>query len=499
MFRTVKELICTMNRNILLVEPGFKTKFPPLGLMKISAYHKALGDNVRFIKGINNSVEFVSDGPLIGPASSEQTWDRIYVSTLFTYHWKVTVNTILHYKRLVKGNLDRIVVGGILATLMTDELWRATGIKPLTGVLSKPGILDKDNDLVVDEMIPDYNLFDDSSHKFSLINDSIFGYSTRGCPNKCEFCGVHTLEGRFKDYRGLVPYVQGIKDKYGDRPYLVLFDNNILASKRLERVVHDILELGFSKDNPFEYEYNKRIIKKQRRVDFNQGTDLRFMDRKKMKLLADLPLYPLRIAFDHVKDKDSYIEKVRLAAEFKITRLSNYILYNFDDTPEDLWRRLKINIDLNEELGLKIYSFPMKYIPLNAKDRSYISSPNWNWQFIRGVQRILNVLKGTVMTDEKFFYRAFGDSEEKFIEILHMPESIVMNRGMEPGPEEKDWIKKFRALSDSQRKCLLEIIFTNKRKADLLSAIPKIKEQKLKNILEYYLPKDNNLRLFEDF
>ena len=62
-----------MDRNILLVEPDYKIKFPPLGLMKISAYHKRLGDNVTFVKGIRQSVEY-------------EFWDRIYVSTLFTYH-----------------------------------------------------------------------------------------------------------------------------------------------------------------------------------------------------------------------------------------------------------------------------------------------------------------------------------------------------------------------------------------------------------------------------
>jgi hypothetical protein len=80
-----------MDRNILLVEPDFKIKFPPLGLMKISAYHKRLGDNVTFVKGIRHSVEY-------------EFWDRIYVSTLFTYHWPVTVKTIImfrHFSRII--------------------------------------------------------------------------------------------------------------------------------------------------------------------------------------------------------------------------------------------------------------------------------------------------------------------------------------------------------------------------------------------------------------
>ena len=40
-----------MARNILLIEPNYKNKFPPIALMKLSTYHKQLGDNVVFYKG----------------------------------------------------------------------------------------------------------------------------------------------------------------------------------------------------------------------------------------------------------------------------------------------------------------------------------------------------------------------------------------------------------------------------------------------------------------
>ena len=474
-----------MDRNILLVEPDFKTKFPPLGLMKISAYHKRLGDNVTFVKGIGKSVEY-------------EFWDRIYVSTFFTYHWHVTVKTIKHYKVLVKDDPSRIIIGGILASLMPDEIWRATGIKPLTGVLSDPGVLD-DNDLVVEDMIPDYELFNGVSHKYSLIGDSFFGYSTRGCPNSCKFCGVHILEPKFIDYKGIKPSVQKIKELYGDKPNLVLFDNNILASKRFENVIDDIIDLGFGKGEKFQYTKNGRTISKQRKVDFNQGTDSRLMKERHLKLLSRIALNPLRIAFDHIKDEKKYCERVILAAKHEIHNLSNYILYNFDDTPEDLWKRLKINIELNKELDLKIYSFPMKYIPINAKDRSFIDAPRWNWQFIRGVQRILNVLKGTVMTKEDFFYRAFGQDENEFIEILHMPEHIVLYRGHEPKSIELEWQKKFRELTNGEREELLKLLCDNRSKSSLVSAAAMLKNGKVKKILEYYLPEKKDGELFPDF
>ena len=39
------------SRRVLLVEPDYKNKYPPLGLMKLATYHRNRGDNVRFFKG----------------------------------------------------------------------------------------------------------------------------------------------------------------------------------------------------------------------------------------------------------------------------------------------------------------------------------------------------------------------------------------------------------------------------------------------------------------
>ena len=489
-----------MKRNILIVEPGFKTKFPPLGLMKISAYHKKLGDNVKFVKGINKQVPY------------ENFWHRIYVATLFTYQWKITVETIKYYKELVKGDTSRIIVGGIMASLIPEELWKETGIVPLRGLLCESGALGDDNKDIIDDMIPDYELFsnkdyvtyenildcglsDKPEQKYSLIDDSYFGYLTRGCIRKCKFCGVRFIEPTFIEYRGIKPYIEKIKNLYGERCHLVLFDNNVLASKRFKEIINDLKDLGFEKGQRFEYK-NKagRTISRERHVDFNQGIDARLMSKSKVKSLSEIALSPVRIAFDHIKDKEIYSEKVRLVAENGIVNFSNYVLYNYNDTPKELWQRLKLNIDLNKELGLQIYSFPMKYIPLNAKTRSFIDEPNWNWQYIRGVQRILNVVKGSVMTSEDFFHRAFGENEKEFLTILHMPENILMNRTRTPQRDEKDWTNKFQNLISGERNLLLSILCENRSRIKLRKAILQTKNQKLRNILDYYLPEKVNAK-----
>ena len=53
-------------------------------------------------------------------------------------------------------------------------------------------------------------------------------------------------------------------------------------------------------------------------------------------------------------------------------------------------------MDLCEELGASIYSFPMKYHPINDKEffmnRDYIGK-FWNRKFIRAVQAVLKIIK----------------------------------------------------------------------------------------------------------
>ena len=112
---------------------------------------------------------------------------------------------------------------------------------------------------------------------------------------------------------------------------------------------------------------NRSLI---RRVDFNQGVDARILCKSKMFLqeLSTTCIKPLRIAFDHLGLKKPYETAIRYSHEFGLDELSNYMLYNFHDSPSDLYERMQLNVKLNEELGIRIYSFPMRYHPTDRPD-----------------------------------------------------------------------------------------------------------------------------------
>ena len=120
-----------------------------------------------------------------------------------------------------------------------------------------------------------------------------------------------------------------------------------------------------------------------------------------MKQLSRICLSPLRIAFDHVGLMKPYEQAVRYASASGLNFLSNYMLYNFHDTPNDLFQRMRINVSLNEELGTQIYSFPMRYQPTDRPDRGHIGE-HWNKYYLRSIQIILQATHGVVSGAPEF-------------------------------------------------------------------------------------------------
>lgn len=449
---------------VLLVEPDYNSKYPPLGLLKIGTYHSNRGDEVRLVRG---------------KIKEPSNWDRIYITALFSFYHDKIIDTILYYKDMVGNDLSKIFLGGAYATLFPDVFFSETGVYPTTGLVNSPNQLGLgDQDATVDSLIPDYSLLSELDYDYGL-KDCYFGYATRGCIRKCPFCAVWRLEPEYNSYTGLKCYIKEVNEKYGERQNMVLMDNNVLASNSFERIIEDLVELGFAR--------NAKRNHGSRFIDFNQGLDARLVDKKKAKLLAKICLKPVRLAYDHTRDHKIFERAVRYLADEGFTDFSTYILYNYEDTPSDFYNRLAHCNDLNQKFNIAIYSFPMRYTPLGQRDRTFVGS-HWNKKFIRGLQCILNVTRGTVSPGNGFFLRAFGHSAKDFEEICAMPDEYILYRDRYEHNQAEEWRNTFRSLTPLKKKRFFDIsceTLSNVRK--IQEALEKIKDSKIRKLLEAFI------------
>lgn len=140
--------------------------FPNLALMKISAWHKAQGDEVEWWFGFSQ-------------------YDRVYMSKVFDNTYTQDVYEPVNTKEIIKGG-----TGYGLDNKLPDE---------------------------IEHMYPDYSLYPE------LTRDTAYGFLTRGCPNNCPFCIVSSKEGR-KSYK-----VADLSEWWNGQKHIVLLDPNILA------------------------------------------------------------------------------------------------------------------------------------------------------------------------------------------------------------------------------------------------------------------------------
>ena len=596
-----------MNRKVLLLEPPYKNKYPPMGLMKLAAYFRKCNDTVRFFKGnlrdlalsllseeffaeidgksfskyfpslreyirtgksflLDNIPDFcnlrneilIQDYRKRFRSQDYPKFDIIAVTTLFTFCWKETIDTINGAKSFLKPE-GRILVGGVAASLVPEEIYRETKIFPVTGLLNRPGMIDSDNDDIIDTFPQDYSILEETEYEYPS-KDAYFAYTTRGCIRNCSFCAVPILEPEYKKFCGIYEQIKYIDEHYGMRKDLLLMDNNVLASDMFDEIIDEIKRCGFAKNAsyipPDEYDialrnlqegfnqraYVRKIIsiydftasrmhgkdagefcifrekngllypetaapesilaadsyfrplrakyfhpaKRSRYVDFNQGIDARLITDSNMKRLAEINIRPLRIAFDHYDQREIYINAVRTAARWGIDDLSDYLLYNYDDEPEELYYRMRINVDLCEELDVKIYSFPMKYHPVRDpqyfRNRDYIGI-HWNKKFIRAVQAVMNSTKGKIGRGVKFFEAAFGRDINEFHEIMYMPETFIIYREKYKHTLAEEWLSKFRALNESDSLEARTIIQRSTFTSDKINHA----SETVRDVLQYYL------------
>ena len=191
--------------------------FPNLALMKLSAYHKARGDEVFF-----NSPLFCEPG-------------ITYASCVFTWNAK-----------------------------------RRNGLSPDT-IVGGSGIdLKAELPPEVEHMMPDYSLYPNVAPPWK---DSSIGFTSRGCIRKCPWCVVPQKEG------GIRPVARIYE--FWDRRHrkITLLDNNLLAAPNwrvtMEDLIAEDLEVDFNQGldirllNEENVQYLKRVNTKKLRFAFD--------------------------------------------------------------------------------------------------------------------------------------------------------------------------------------------------------------------------------------
>lgn len=105
----------------------------------------------------------------------------------------------------------------------------------------------------VERMDCDYTLYPD--------NDTSYGFITRGCIRNCYFCFVPKKEGMIHKVNNINDIIRHKKVKF--------MDNNILAYEKHKGILQELVD-------------------KQTRCQFNQGLDIRLVDKENSELLSKM-------------------------------------------------------------------------------------------------------------------------------------------------------------------------------------------------------------------
>ena len=191
--------------------------FPNLALMRISAYHKAIGDQVEWWWS-----DFIH-------------YDIVYMSKIFSDAYTKDVPEPLNADKVIKGG-----TGYCISLVDGVEVFDKAKNEELPPEIEK--------------MFPDYSLYPQFDFALSM--------TSRGCPRGCSFCHVAAKEGRCS------VKVADVSDFWNGQKEIRILDPNITARKEKRDLMRQYIETGAILD--FTQGLDIRLLNDDDLADINQ-------------------------------------------------------------------------------------------------------------------------------------------------------------------------------------------------------------------------------------
>ena len=177
-----------------LIDVDGSNRFPNLALMKISAWHKGIGDTVEWYE----------------PMFSGH-FDKVYLSKVFSFtpdfDYPIDADIV-----------ERGGTGYCISLVNGKEVFDQSKNKNLP--------------YAIEHIYPDYSIYPE------LTKDTAYGFLTRGCPRGCDFCIVEMKEGRCS------VKVADLSEFWHGQKKIVLCDPNILACKDWKDLLQQCIDSG---------------------------------------------------------------------------------------------------------------------------------------------------------------------------------------------------------------------------------------------------------------
>lgn len=273
-------------------------RFPNLCCMKISGYHKDLGNEVKLLLDYSNLEDY----------------DKVYLSKVFT---------------------DTPVPEWVLK--LTNVTYGGTGF-----FFDKAPALPCE----IEHHMPDYHLYDEwvamqiaqgkREADLKEYTEYSIGYLTRGCFRKCPFC-VNQKYDRVELNSALSEFYDP------SRPKICLLDDNFLGHPQWREMLDELKATG----KPFK---------------FKQGLDERLLTDEKMEALLSCRYdNDITFAFDRIQDYDMIERKLQLVRRHTHKAYQFYLLVGFDEEgkyDDEFWYSDIVNAFQRMELLMNYGCYP---------------------------------------------------------------------------------------------------------------------------------------------